>query len=174
MGKFYQNLHEKLITDLEFNRSDLDGELATWMGKHGDGKDSLTRFYRSCLDLGEAHYTGKQFADLEYNERLRTVYALLFELYVKAKWDRTPVTRKWNDLKMAEASNSRLKLNLVIIAHGRCGYADQFKDQQFDLGSAMKAFPLDYSNCEREGGCGCTVAFEAVRDENGRLIRKDS
>lgn len=172
MGKFFQELHEKLITDLEFNRADLDRELATWTAKNGDGKELLFGFYRSCLELGEAHYSGEHFGNVSHNERLRTVYKLMFELYVNAKWSRTPVTRKWNDLKMVEASHSRLKLKMTIIPPGGCGYANQFNNQDFDLGLAMKEFPLDYPKCEREGGCGCTVAFEGIRDENGRLVMR--
>jgi hypothetical protein len=171
MPTFFQKFHDRLITELEYDRADMDRELNTWIEKNGDGKESLCRFYRAALELGESHFSEERFASQEQNPGLRSVYLLMYELFIKANWDRAEITRKLNELNMLEASRSRLKMNMVIIPPGRCQYGDQFEDQVFDLETAMKIFPLDYGKCEREGGCVCTVAFEVVKDENGRAVR---
>jgi hypothetical protein len=172
MPTFFQRFHDRLITELEYDRADMDRELNAWIEKNGDGKESLCRFYRSALELGESRFSGERFANLEQNPQLRSVYLMMFELYVKADWDRTPITKKLNELNMREASHSRLKMKMEIIPPGRCNYGDEFDGRQYDLETSMKEFPLDYFKCEREGGCACTVGFEAIRDENGRFIHK--
>jgi|688.fasta_scaffold161971_4 hypothetical protein len=172
MATFFEKLHDRLISELEYDRADMDRELNVWIEKNGDGKESLCRFYRSALESGELHFSGERFAKLEQNPQLRSVYLVMFELYLKADWDWTPTTKKLNELNMREASNSRLKMKMEIIPPGRCNYGDEFDGRQYDLETSLKEFPLDYGKCERKGGCACTVGFEAIRDENGRLIHK--
>jgi len=172
MGKFFHDLHEKLINELEFDRADLDRELSSWILRNGGEKESVFKFYKVCMELGESHFSGEKFADLEQNPGLRTVYSLMFQLFVEADWSRTPVTEKLNRLNMVEASRRNFKMDMEIIPPNRCEYSEQFRDRLFDLESAIKEFPLDYSKCQREGGCVCTVGFEGVRDQDGRLVRK--
>jgi hypothetical protein len=172
MATFYQNLHEQLITELQYDRADLDRELAAWKLKNREGNDSLNQFYRECLELGESHYLGDNFEDMERNRKLEKVYFLMFDLYLEAEWSRTSITRKLNYLRMGQALNHRFKVDVEIIPPDRCKYAEQFQERQFDIEKAMKEFPVDYSKCEREGGCVCTVAFVPIRDQNGKLIRK--
>jgi hypothetical protein len=172
MPTFFQKFHERLITELEYDRADMDRELETWIEKNGNSEKSLYKFYKAAVELGEAHYLGDDFKDLERNRKLEAVYYMMLELYLEANWSRSSITRKLNYLRMGEALNHKFKVDVEILPPGKCQYAEQFRDRLFDLESSMQSFPLDYSNCEREGGCACTVAFEPIRDENGQLKRR--
>lgn len=172
MPTFFQDFHERMITELEYSRDDMNRELKSWIDKNGEGEESMHRYYRAALEYGESHFSGEQFTTQEQNPGLRSVYLMMFELYIKADWDRTPITKKLNELNMHEASRGPIKKEMVIIPPGRCNYGDKFNGRQFDLETSMKEFPLDYSKCERDGGCACTVGFKGVRDENDQLMRK--
>lgn len=73
------------------------------------------------------------------------------------------------DIKKAKRTN--LLLNAFLITNGCCEECDKIKGTRMPLHEAIKKKPLPYNKCTRKPSCICCYGFEAIRDENGRLIR---
>ncbi len=105
---------------------------------------------------------------------LRYVYLLMFSFVKREGRNGSHINEIINKIDIQKAELLPYECSIKINTVKDCEYSQQFKGVAIPFDVALDNFPLDYSKCDREGGCVCSAVIVPLRDSKGYLKIKDS
>jgi hypothetical protein len=171
--RFLTTLRQRLESELEMDKNDLDRELNAWKEGKGDSLRTQADFYWACLNQALKHYSQNFKTEMELYENQRKVYLLMFEFLIEEDRSRSHITEALNLLDIKKAGLHNFEVEVEIIGTRDCTHGRSVDGLKVSYETALNNFPLDYSKCDRNGGCICNVGFEGKRDAGGKLMIKN-
>ena len=168
----FKRLKEELISECGLTQNSYDVNWEDWKKDYGDSLNSWKDFIWNLYQLLLTEYA-KVFSSepKQMYEWHRIIYGQMLSFLIAEGKNKTVALRGLTICDLQLANLSLVKYKAVIIGNC-CSECDAINGKYYPLKDMLQSSILPYSKCKRENGCICCYGFEAIRDENGKLLKK--